>query len=62
MTVRSPLVMTNIRLTPDELFEYRSMALDEGKSLSQWVRDSLRAYHAAQVGTVRKEEAESSDE
>jgi hypothetical protein len=34
----SKLVVTNLRLTKEELLEYRRMALQEGKSFSAWVR------------------------
>jgi hypothetical protein len=38
------LIVTNIRLPKEELLEYRSAALDSGKSLSAYVRDVMRAY------------------
>jgi hypothetical protein len=40
----SNVVMVNIRLSQEELLEYRLMALAEGKSLSSFIRDILRSY------------------
>ena len=37
----SRLVVTNIRLTREELLEYRQMALEEGRSFSSYVRNAL---------------------
>lgn len=37
----SKLTVTNIRLTKEELLEYRQMALAEGKSFSEYVREAL---------------------
>jgi hypothetical protein len=36
--------MVNIRLSREDLLEYRQMALQEGKSFSAYIRDILRAY------------------
>ena len=36
--------MVNIRLSPEELREYRRLALQDGKSFSTYIRDILRAY------------------
>jgi predicted DNA binding CopG/RHH family protein len=36
--------MVNIRLSPEELREYRRMALEAGKSFSSYIRDILRSY------------------
>lgn len=38
------LVVTNIRLTKDELIEYRQMALSEGKSFSEYLRAILEQF------------------
>lgn len=35
------IVATNIRLPKDELLSYRQIALEEGKSFSEFVRDEL---------------------
>ncbi len=40
----SNVVMVNIRLFRDDLLEYRRLALQEGKSLSVYIRDILRSY------------------
>ena len=40
----STFVMVNIRLSPEELQEYRGMALEAGKSFSAHIRDILRLY------------------
>jgi predicted DNA binding CopG/RHH family protein len=37
-------VMVNIRLFSEDLLEYRLMALEEGKSLSTYIRDIIRMY------------------
>jgi predicted DNA binding CopG/RHH family protein len=37
-------VIVNIRLSQEDLLEYRLMALAEGKSLSSFIRDILRSY------------------
>jgi predicted DNA binding CopG/RHH family protein len=36
--------MVNIRLSPEDLLEYRLMALEEGKSFPTYIRDILRSY------------------
>jgi predicted DNA binding CopG/RHH family protein len=36
--------MVNIRLSQEELLEYRLMALEEGKSFSAFIREILRSY------------------
>lgn len=38
------LVVTNIRLTRDELMEYRQMALSERKSFSEYLRAILEQF------------------
>ncbi len=38
----STLVMINIRLSPEDLLEYRLMALETGKSFPTYIRDILR--------------------
>jgi hypothetical protein len=40
----SNVVMVNIRLFREDLLAYRLMALQEGKSLSAFIRDILRSY------------------
>jgi hypothetical protein len=40
----SNVVMVNIRLSREELLEYRQMALQEGKSFSAYIRAILRSY------------------
>ncbi len=47
MTNKDKLIVTNVRFPKDDLLEYRLMALEEGKSLSSWIRSMLRAYYAA---------------
>jgi hypothetical protein len=37
-------VIVNIRLSQEDLLEYRLMALEAGKSLSVYIRDILRSY------------------
>ena len=36
--------MVTIRLSPDDLLEYRGMALEAGKSFSAYVREILASY------------------
>ena len=40
----SKLVITNIRLTKDELLEYRLMALNEEKSFSEYIRTVMKQF------------------
>jgi hypothetical protein len=40
----STFVMVNIRLSPEDLLEYRRLALQEGKSLSAYIHDILHSY------------------
>ena len=47
----SNLVVTNIRLTKDELMEYRQMALNENKSFSEYLREVMEQFtHQKKVG------------
>lgn len=47
----SKLVVTNIRLTKEELMEYRQMALHEGKSFSEYLRAILEQFaHQKKIG------------
>ena len=41
---KQDLVPVNIRLPEEDLQEYREMALEEGKSLSTWIRDILHMF------------------
>jgi hypothetical protein len=47
-------IATNIRLSPEELLEYRLMALEAGKSFSAFVRDSLKDYSRLHAQKMRK--------
>jgi hypothetical protein len=40
----TPLIQVPVRLTQEELLEYRSTAIEEGKSLSAFLRDLMQAY------------------
>jgi uncharacterized protein (DUF4415 family) len=40
----STFVLVNMRLSPEELREYRRMALQDGKSFSTSIRNILRSY------------------
>lgn len=47
----SKLVVTNIRLTRDELMEYRQLALSEGKSFSEYLRAVMEQFaHQKKIG------------
>jgi hypothetical protein len=47
-------VVTNIRLTKEELYEYRLMALEAGMSFPALVRMALRAHHRKPHKRARK--------
>jgi hypothetical protein len=52
----SNFVMVNIRLSQEDLLEYRQMVLQEGKSFSTYIRAMLRSYakHHKQTPNRRK--------